>query len=98
MKYNPMNGHRIARIATVVIVATILTLVFVAYTNKAKASWDWFDTTWHFHRAQIQMPDGSTISGQVQTWKDWSDSDAVQVQIDGVTYYTHLSNVVLMAE
>lgn len=98
MKYNTMSSHRVARIALALIVATILILTLIAYTNRAEASWDWFDTVWSFERAQIAMPDGSVIEGKVETWKDWDSSDAVQVQIDGVTYYTHLSNVVLMAE
>ena len=42
------------------------------------------------------MPDGSVISGPVDTWKDYEDSDMVQVVIDNVAYYTHGSNVVLI--
>ena len=44
------------------------------------------------------MPDGSVVSGKVSSWKDYDDSDAVQLVIDGKTYYTHLSNVVLISD
>jgi hypothetical protein len=54
------------------------------------------DTTWKFDRAVISMQDGTVVSGKVDSWLDFENSDAVQIKIDGVTYYTHLSNVVLI--
>ena len=57
-----------------------------------------FDTTYEFDRAIIMLPNGRVIDGKVQSWKDYEDSDAVQVKINGVTYYTFLSNVVLIDE
>lgn len=54
------------------------------------------DTTWKFDRAVISMQDGTVVSGKVDNWLDFENSDAVQIKIDGVTYYTHLSNVVLI--
>lgn len=57
-----------------------------------------FDTTYRFESAQVLMPDGTVVSGKCTSWKDYEDSDAVQVVIDGKTYYTHLSNVVLISD
>ena len=57
-----------------------------------------FDTTYNFDKAQIQLPDGQIITGEVESWTDWETSDAIQVKINGVTYYTHLSRVVLIAK
>lgn len=54
------------------------------------------DTTWSFKRAVITMPDGTVVDGKVSTWKDFAQSDMIQVTIDGVTYLTHSANVVLM--
>jgi hypothetical protein len=54
------------------------------------------DTTWNFDRAVISMQDGTVVSGKVDSWLDFENSDAVQIKIDGVTYYTHLSNVILI--
>lgn len=56
------------------------------------------DTTYSFEYAQVEMPDGSVVEGKVSSWKDYENSDAVQLVIDGKTYYTHLSNVVLISE
>lgn len=95
-----MNNHKIAKLTGLIIVITVLILIGMAYLTSAHAFWgnqSWWDTTYHFDTAQIAMPDGSTVTGTVQSWLDWENSDAVQVEIDGVVYYTHLSNVVLMA-
>lgn len=56
------------------------------------------DTTYTFDKAIIAMPNGIIVEGEVQSWKDWKNSDTVQVKIDGVTYWTHSSNVVLITD
>lgn len=56
------------------------------------------DTTWHFDYAQIKMPDGSVIEGKVKSWTDFEDGDQLQINIDGVQYLTHSSNVVLISK
>lgn len=56
------------------------------------------DTTWRFNEAYITLPNGEFVHGKVKSWKDWEASDTVQVTLDdGHTYYTHTSNVVLVA-
>lgn len=57
---------------------------------------DIFDTHYTFTRAMIAMPDGSVVEGEVESWRDYEDGDQLQVTINGVTYLTHASNVVLM--
>ncbi len=57
-----------------------------------------FDTTYTFTRAIIALPDGSYIEGPVDSWSDYSDGDQLQVTINGVTYLTHATNVVLISE
>lgn len=54
------------------------------------------DTTWKYDWAIISMPDGSTVSGAVESWLDYEDGDQIQVKIDGKTYMTHISRVVLI--
>ena len=54
------------------------------------------DTTYHFNYAQISMPDGTVVEGEVQSWTDYSDGDQIQIKIDNVVYLTHATNVVLM--
>lgn len=56
-----------------------------------------FDTTYKFDEAIIYIPDGSVIRGTVDKWTDFEDGDQLQVTIDGVTYLTHATNVVLIS-
>lgn len=56
------------------------------------------DTTRSFETAYIALPNGESVVGEVQSWKHWDDSDMIQVKVDGVTYYTHSTNVVLISE
>ena len=55
------------------------------------------DTHYNFDYAMIAMPDGTVIEGKVDSWRDYEDGDQLQVTIDGVTYLTHATNVVLMS-
>lgn len=55
------------------------------------------DTTWKFDRAVVRLADNRVIDGSVQSWLDFDGSDMIQVKIDGVTYLTHSSNVVLIS-
>ena len=54
------------------------------------------DTHWHFDRAIIFLPNGEKIEGECQSWRDFEDGDQLQVKIDGKTYLTHASNVILI--
>ena len=56
------------------------------------------DTTWHFDRAIIKLPNGEVIEGHCDSWRNYEESDQVQVRIDGVTYLTFSSNVVLISD
>ncbi len=65
----------------------------VSGTNKELA-----DLTYKFDYAYIRLTDDVIVQGNVQSWLDYDDSDMVQVTIDSKTYYTHGSNIVLVAE
>ena len=81
------------------ILATICALVLAAgiagcdgiESNKV------LDTTFKFDTAIIYFPDGTVIRGEVDSWTDFEDGDQLQVTIDGVTYLTHATNVVLIS-
>ena len=56
------------------------------------------DTKYQFNHAFVALPDGSCVDGPIRSWTDWDDSDMLQVTFtDGTTYYTHSSNIVLIA-
>ena len=56
------------------------------------------DTTFSFNYGTVYSPSGEVIAqGKVQSWRDFEDGDQLQVKIDGVTYLSHSSNIVLEA-
>lgn len=57
-----------------------------------------FDTTQTFRWAIIQLGNGELIEGPVDSWRDFDESDAVQITINGVTYLTHYANAILATE
>lgn len=74
------------------IIATTIILATTVYGFNLQ----WFDTNWSFEYAEIKMPSGEVVKGTVVTWRDYDDSDVVQVKIGNKTYLTHYSNVVLV--
>ena len=95
-----MNEHKtVIRVAAVIVVSILVLIALSAFStaNAFGSNRSWFDTTYAFDWAQISMPDGSVVSGEVQSWQEYENSDAIQVKINGEVYYTHLSNVVLKA-
>ena len=51
-----------------------------------------------FQYAYVYLDGNKIVEGYVSQWRDYEDSDAVQVQIDGKFYLTHYSNVILVAD
>lgn len=81
------------------ITAWILVLLFVialASIIFSGCNVQMVDTHWKFERAIIFLPDGSTIEGKVSSWRDFEDGDQLQITMDGKTYLTHASNVILI--
>lgn len=56
------------------------------------------DTTHTFAWGIIQLGNGELIEGKVTSWRDFSEGDEVQLTINGITYLTHYSNVILATE
>lgn len=71
-------------------------LVIMASSAAYAMNFQVFDLTWAFDRAIIFLPDGEKIEGAVDSWRDYEGSDMIQVEIAGVTYLTHSSNVILI--
>ncbi len=74
----------------------ISALAVAALLTLAGCNMGLVDTKLKFDRAVISMPDGTVVSGKVDTWWDYENSDMVQVKIDGTVYLTHSGNVVLI--
>ena len=56
-----------------------------------------FDMTYKYDRAIVQLPNGEVVEGKVSSWRDYDNSDQIQIVIDGTTYLVHSSNVVLVS-
>ena len=78
------------------VVLVIAIVAFTAYWETHHGNRQVMDLKYRFNRAIIRLPNGEVVDGKVSSWLDYSDSDAVQVTIDGKTYLTHYSNVCLM--
>lgn len=51
-----------------------------------------------FSYAYVRLGDKDIVEGYVTQWRDYENSDVVQVLIDGKYYLTHYSCVVLVAD
>lgn len=54
------------------------------------------DFTYKYDWAVLGLPNGNVIEGEVDSWRDYGDGDQIQVTIDGVTYLTHATDIVLI--
>ena len=73
-------------------------LILVIIATFAGCNKQLFDTTYKFDKAIISLPNGETIEGKIDSWKDYEDGDQIQVVINGNTYLVHSSNIVMINE
>ena len=55
------------------------------------------DTTYTYRYAIIELPNGEIIEGNIDSWADDDNSDAICVRINGIDYYTTSNNATLMS-
>ena len=82
----------------IILIAVVLILSFFltgCQIGNRQVGWD---STQTFKWAILELGNGELIEGEVTAWRDFDDSDAVQFTINGVTYLTHYSKVVLCTE
>jgi hypothetical protein len=80
-----------------IIASILIAFALVSCTASVDAyNKQYWDTTYTFNYAQVKMMDGSVVEGKVDSWTDFEDGDQLQVKINGDTYLTHSSNVVLV--
>lgn len=83
----------------IVILAALLVLILISCTGCYNKQL--LDTTSHYDRAIVYLPNGEIVEGRVSSWTSWTsfgDGGAVQIKIDGKTYLTHICNVCLISE
>lgn len=75
-------------------VAPIILSVFLAVSLSA-CNMQLLDTTYNYTYGYVELPNGECVEGTVDSWTDYDNSDQIQVKIDGVTYFTDTTRVVL---
>lgn len=85
---------------TVAIVLAFAILLFggLFIANTFIGNRDLIDTTFKYDYAIISLGNGDSFEGKVSKWRDYENSDQIQVTIDGSTFLVHSSNITLIAE
>lgn len=78
----------------------VLLLVYTKFTNTEHWNKETgIDSVQRFSKAYISLQDGRVIIVNVRSWRDFDDSEQLQVtSTNGITYLTHSSRIVLTDE
>ena len=88
------------KVKIIVCIVLILALVIgAAYIiNENFYNRTIIDLTYAYDRAIIQLPNGDIVQGKVESWTDYTDSDQIQVKVNGKVYLVHASDVALIKD
>jgi len=90
---------KICILLTVVAALAIICAIIQPQTSNALGLFgnkQLFDSDNKFTHAVIYSPGGNIVKqGTVESWTDFEDGDQLQVKIDGITYLTHASLIIL---
>ena len=79
-------------------IALAVLLVVMVFALCACGNRDMWDTVHTFDRVIVQLADGSVIEGKCQNWRDYENSDMMQVKVGDKTYLVHSTNCTLIAD
>lgn len=88
-----MKAKRALCMLVVILLVVAMMLMFLTGCNRQV-----IDTTFSYDNVILALPDGSVVSGKIESWKDYDDGDQIQVKIDGTTYLVHSVNIALIKE
>ena len=92
-----VKGEKMKKVITFVItLLAVMGITAAAIVALCGFNYDIFDTTYDFDEAMIALPNGEVVIGEVDSWTDFEDGDQIQVKVNGITYLTHATNVVLI--
>jgi len=93
-------GYSFSELFILLMIAVIGILIIVAISNKfIFGNKQFVDFKYNFNYAYVLGDNGKFEKIRIKAWKDWKDSDAIQVvDINGKPIYTHLRNVKLVHE
>jgi len=80
------------KIICVVLILSLALALTACQVGNRQVGWD---TTQTFTHAILELGNGELIEGTVTSWRDFDESDVVQFTMNGITYLTHYSKVIL---
>jgi len=80
------------KIVCLILVLTLALALTACQVGNRQVGWD---TTQTFTHAILELGNGELIEGTVTSWRDFEESDVVQFTMNGITYLTHYSKVIL---
>lgn len=83
------------KIICVVLILVLALALTACQVGNRQVGWD---TTQTFTHAILELGNGELVEGTVTSWRDFEDSDVVQFTMNGITYLTHYSKVILCTE
>lgn len=83
------------KIICVVLILTLALALTACQVGNRQVGWD---TTQTFTHAILELGNGEIVEGTVTSWRDFDESDVVQFTMNGITYLTHYSKVILCTE
>lgn len=83
------------KIICVVLILSLALALTACKIGNRQVGWD---TTQTFTHAILELGNGELVEGTVTSWRDFNDSDTVQFTMNGITYLTHYSKVILCTE
>lgn len=80
------------KIICMILILSLALALTACQVGNRQVGWD---TTQTFTHAILELGNGEIVEGTVTSWRDFEDSDVVQFTMNGITYLTHYSKVIL---
>ena len=86
------------KIFAVALLIAVLSLMLYGCSQVAEitSNKQHFDTHFSFDEVIIRIDGEDVVRGKVDSWRDFTDGDQLQVTVNGVTYLTAAENVILI--
>lgn len=79
-------------------IALVAILIAMTFSLCACGNRDAWDTVYTYDTVMVKLADGSVVTGRCQNWRDYEESDMIQVKVNNKTYLVHMVNCTLIAE
>lgn len=83
----------------VIVAVLIIVAGFSTFNKYILGNKQFIDMKQTFNTAYVAFPDGTSQKIQIQSWRDYDNSDSIQIiDMSGKPFYTHLNRVILTKE